>query len=204
MTITDELLDRIEQRVADTEQRTSAEIVVVVAGRSGSYRDLVVLVGAGVGLVALMLLLYLPLSFPAATVVPLTVLAGLAGALAAGRSAVLMQVLSLEDRQRAQVRAAARVSFVDEAVSATRERTGLLVYISVLEDRIELLSDHGLDARIARGVWNELLADVARQDLPWDQRVDDLLRRAAPLLEEHFPPADDNPDEIPNRPRVLP
>lgn len=204
MTITEELLDRIEQRVADTEERTSAEIVVVLAERSGSYRDLVVLVGTGVGLVALLLLLYVPLSFPAATIVPLTVLAGLAGAVAAGRSAALMRLLSLEERQRSQVRIAARVSFVDEAVSATRERTGLLIYVSRLEDRLELLTDHGLDSRIARGTWNALLAEVAAQDLPWDQRVDDLLGRATPLLEEHFPPTDDNPDEIPNRPRVLP
>jgi len=202
MTITEELLDRIEQQVADTEERTSAEIVVVLAGRSGAYRDLAVLVGAGVGLVTLLLLLYVPLSFPAATVVPLTVLAGLAGGVLAGRSPSLMRVLSLEERRRAQVRAAARVSFVDEAVSATRERTGLLIYLSFMEDRIELLSDHGLDAKIPQGEWNELVATGS--DLPWDERIGDLLARATPLLEERFPPTGDNPDEIPNRPRVLP
>lgn len=199
-------LDRLEQRVADVEEATTAEIVTVIAGRSGSYRDLAVLAGAGSALVALLLLLYLPLSFPEITVVPLTALAGVVGTLACGRLPALLGWLATEDRRRAQVRDSARIAFVDEAVSATRERTGLLIYVSVLESRIEILPDHGLDARIPVGTWNEIVARAVREARSgqWLEQVEKILEYATPVLAERFPSSEDNPDEIPNRPRVLP
>ncbi len=199
-------LDRLEHRVAEVEETTTAEIVTVIARTSGSYRDLAILGGAAAALVALLLLLYLPLDFPAPTVVPLTALAGVAGALIFGRASGLLSRLAMEDRRRAQVRDAARVAFVDEAVSATRERTGLLIYASLAEDRIEVLADHGLDARISAGTWNGIVAR-AREEAGaghWVEQLDKVLELAAPVLAEQFPPHEDNPDEIPNRPRVLP
>lgn len=199
-------LDRLEQRVAEVEEATTAEIVTVIARSSGSYRDLAILAGAGTALVALLMLLYLPLDFPAPTVVPLTALAGVAGAVAFGRASRVLAWLAMEDRRRSQVRDAARVAFVDEAVSATRERTGLLLYASLAEDRIEVLADHGLDARISAGTWNGIVAR-ARQETGagrWADQLDKILEHATPVLAEEFPPHEDNPDEIPNRPRVLP
>ncbi len=199
-------LDRLEQRVADVEEATTAEIVTVIAGRSGSYRDLAVLIGAGAALVVLLLLLYIPLSFPEITVVPLTALAGVLGTFACGRLPGLLRWLATEDRRRAQVRDAARIAFVDEAVSATRERTGLLIYVSLLEGRVEILPDHGLDARIAVGTWNEIVDRAVRESSAgqWLEQLEKILEHATPVLAERFPPHEDNPDEIPNRPRVLP
>ena len=37
--IPSDVLDSLEQRVADVEETTAAEVVVVIAGRSGHYRD---------------------------------------------------------------------------------------------------------------------------------------------------------------------
>jgi putative membrane protein len=199
-------VDRLEARVTEVEASTSAEIVVVLAGQSGGYRDLAVIGGSIAALVALLLLLYLPIRFPAASVVPLTVLAGVAGAALLMSRPALLRPFALEGRKRQQVRDAARVSFVDEAVSATRERTGVMIYVSLLESMVEVLPDHGLDRRLARGSWNALV-EAAQAPLAagnWEQAVDDLLVGAEPLLAEHFPCSEDNPDEIPNRPRVLP
>lgn len=203
--IPEQWLDRLEQRVAETEHDCEAEVVVVFAARSGSYRDLSLLFGVGIAAVTLLVLLYVPLSFPALTVLPLTLAVGGAGAVLASRSPGLLRRLALPERRQAQVETRAREVFYDEAVSATRERTGLLIFVSMLEHRVEVLTDHGLDSRIPRGTWNTILADATR-DRGWPDAgglVEDLLARARPLLAEHFPATDDNPDEIPNRPRVL-
>ncbi len=204
--IDSDALDRLEARVAEVERDTSVEVVVVLAARSGSYRDLAVAGGAVIALVGLLLLLYVPVDFPAASVVPLTVLAGVAGAAILLSRPALLRPLALEGRRRRHVRDAARVSFVDEAVSATRERTGLLVYASLLEGMFEILPDHGLDSRLERGAWNGIVASAtpALAAGDWERALTEVLDAARPLLAEHFPASDDNPDEIPNRPRVLP
>jgi putative membrane protein len=203
--ISDEILDRIEERVAEVENQTTVEVVVAIAQRSDSYRDIAILVGAAVASLALIALLYLPVDFPAPAILPLTLLGGFVGTWVASRTPILLAALALGDRRVDAARSRAREAFVEEAVSATRDRTGLLLFVSLLEHRVELIPDFGLDARIARGEWNRIAseAEQARGWESWDTLVDELLTRVAPLLAREFPATDDNPDEISNRPRVL-
>jgi len=203
--VAEEILDRLEQRVVEVEEGTTAEVVVVLAHRSGSYRDAAALWGVGVGLSALLLLMVVPVGFWEGTVMALTLVAGLAGSAIAARQPFLLRLLSSRARQRGNVRRRARAAFFDEAVSATRERTGLLVFYSLLEDTVEVLTDHGLDARIAKGTWNTIVAEATEVAGPgrWEHNIDELLARCTPILAERFPCTEDNPNEISNRPRVL-
>ncbi len=203
--ISDESLDRIEARVADVEHETTAEVVVAIAPRAESYRDIAILVGAAVASLALLALLYLPVDFPAPAILPLTLVSGFVGTWIATRSPALLAALALGDRRVDAARSRAREAFVEEAVSATRERTGLLLFVSLAERHVEVIPDFGLDSRIARGEWNRIAneATTAQGWESWDAVVEELLTRAAPLLAREFPATGDNPDEISNRPRVL-
>jgi len=203
--IPSDVLDSLEQRVADVEETTAAEVVVVIAGRSGHYRDAALATGAAVAVLTLILMIYLPVDIPASVVAPLTAVAGLLGAALGFRVPATQRWFTMAERRQLQVARGARVSFFDEAVSATRERTGVLIYYSLLEDEVEVLTDHGVDARIARGEWNALIQEARREAGAgqWQRTIEQILERATPLLAEHLPAGDDNPDEIPNRPRVL-
>jgi len=204
--IPSDVLDALEERVADVEKTTSAEVVVVIAGRSGHYRDAALATGAAIAVLTLILMIYLPVDIPASLVAPLSVLAGLLGLALGHRVPRLQRWFTMAERRAAQVEDGAKVAFVDEAVSATRERTGVLVYFSMLEDRVEVRTDHGVDAHIPRGAWNALVVDAVAAAGPgqWQRTVEEVLDRAKPLLAEHLPAGEDNPDQIPNRPRVLP
>ncbi len=203
--ISDESLDRIEATVARVEDDTAVEVVVAIARRSENYRDIAILVGAGVASLTLLALLYLPIDFPAPAIVPLTLIGGAVGAWLASRWPGLLAALALGDRRIDAARSRAREAFVDENVSATRERTGLFLFVSLVERHLEIIPDFGLDSRIARGEWNRISDEAvrARGWGDWEALVDDLLTRVSPLLAREFPATDDNPDEIPNRPRVI-
>lgn len=203
--ISEELLERLEARVAEVERGTCAELVVVLARRSGEYRDLALFPGAAAAALALLLVMYLPVDVPEPLVLPLVFLAGLVGILAGRRWSRQVGRLATGARRTERARARAKEAFVDEAVSATRDRTGLLLFVSLLEGHVEVIPDHGLDARIPRGEWNRLTADaVARHGVQrWEAVLDELLDGAGSLLAREFPATGDNPDEIPNRPRVL-
>jgi putative membrane protein len=189
----------IEQAVGDIESRTDAEVVVVAAPWSGSYRDLAWAVGGAAGVTALAFLCWSPIVFDARYFpVDVAAIAGLLGA-GATRAPRLLVRLAGSARARRQVREAALAAFAEENVHATTGRTGVLVYVSAAEGRVEILPDQGLLGRIPGARWNatQVPADTMEGLLAG-------LGRLGALLAEHVPATGENPDEIPNAPRVRP
>lgn len=189
--------EAVTAAVARAEERTDAELVVVAAARSGSYRDVAIWVGVALAAVAMALVLYTPWAFDAAWL-PLDVGLPLAlGAVGAHRFPWLLRRLTSRARRARQVATAANAAFVEEQVHGTRRRTGVLVYVSALEGLVHVVSDHGVDACVPPGEWNRLR---------WQARsLEEFvagLEAAADLLSRHLPALADNPDEIPNAPRI--
>jgi putative membrane protein len=60
--------------------------------------------------------------------------------------------------REAAARERARSLFLEHGVHATRERIGVLVLVSLLERRVELVPDTGLAARLPAAAWDEVLA----------------------------------------------
>jgi putative membrane protein len=186
----------VESAVDRIEARTSAEVVVVAASASGSYEDVAVACGAGVGVAALGFLCWSPWPFDALWF-PIDVAAtGLTAWFLARRSRVHVRLAPAARRAR-QVGEAAQAAFVQEHVHGTADRTGLLVYVSAAEERVELLPDQGLLGRIPGHVWNDLVVRAGTVD-----QLLEGLERLGVVLAEHLPASGHNPDEIPNRPRV--
>lgn len=197
-------LEKVEASVAAVEQRSDAEVVVVVAPRSGSYADVNLRWAILFGLTALTVILHSHWSFHEDLVLLDVVLFGILGGLLSHRLDPLRRLLTTARRRHAQVQAAARQAFVEESVSATRERNGVLLYVSLLEREVEILPDHGLDGRVPRAEWNEVLHDLRQAaSLPdLEQRFLRALERLKERLALHAPATGNNPDEIPNAPRI--
>ncbi len=187
----------IERVVSEIEASTDAEVVVVAAPWSGDYRDLAWgVAGVSAGLV-LAFLIWSPIVFDAWWF-PIDV-AGVFLVVGGGlvRTPRPLTVLAGAARRNHQVRTAALAAFAEEKVHATAGRTGLLVYVSALEGRVELLPDEGLLGKIPGAQWNALALRASS--------VDELvagLQRLGSLLAAHLPATGRNPDEIANAPRV--
>ncbi len=97
------------------------------------------------------------------------------------------------------VRAAARAAFYDNGVLRTRGRTGMLVYVSLFERRVELVPDVGIDQAALGAEWTEAKARLAVAVRRTD--VDTFLTTIAamgPLLGRALPRADDDVNELPD------
>lgn len=86
--------EEIRRAVAAAERGTSAELVVVLARASGSYRDVAYLGGLMLACVGLALALFAPWSVRAAFVLPNVVLLFALGAVVTGRVPALVRLLS--------------------------------------------------------------------------------------------------------------
>lgn len=205
--------DQIADAVARAEGRTSGEIVPMVIRQSSSYP---VALWKGACMMALlavtvMLLLMqwydgwgLGWLYTSWTVVMITVVSGLVGAGLATIPDVKRLMVDEEERARL-VHLRAMQAFVEEEVFDTRDRTGILLFVSLLEHRIEVMGDTGINARVEPNDWADVVARI-RRGVHNDNLVEGLIEAidmCGRLLERkgvNIRPDDD--DELSNRLRT--
>jgi putative membrane protein len=189
------LRQSVTQAVRELEKQTAAEVVVVLAARSGSYRDVAYLAGAAVAWATLLFFIVSPSTYSPFWVPVETAALFAAAAWLVHRTPALVRLLTSGKRREAQVTQAAEAAFVEERVDRTRERTGILVYVSLLERRLTILPDAGIDGRVAPGHWRPV-------DLRSGEDVLAELKRIGEILAQKVPSTGSNPDELPDEPRV--
>jgi putative membrane protein len=223
-------LTAIENAVREAEARTTGEIYCVAAEESSEYGETPLAWAAGVALLAPALLLAAGVHVQAPDLFG-GWSAAQAGQLAqrAAREALLGAVLlqgalfvatfamvSLEPVKRLltpaafkreRVRRRAQEQFLAKNLHATRERTGVLIFVSFAEHMAELIADEGIAAQVEPAVWDRamaaLVAGLKRGEPAAGFAA--AIGLCADILAEKFPAdPNDNPDELPDALVILP
>ena len=95
--------------------------------------------------------------------------------------------------------------FLTQNLHTTAGRTGILIFVSVAERHAEILADHGIDARVPAGTWQEIV-DTLTAGIARGQAADafvQAIKQIGQHLTEHFPPGTRDPNELPNHLIVL-
>ena len=210
---------RVTAAVAAAERESDGEIVTIVAPRSDAYHD-VGLHYAVLGMVLVpALLAFLPQS---------TVDWGLGlflgwnetlarGALMTGLFVVLTVVflivryilawmplrmaLTPGATKTRRVRRRAVELFKVAAENRTKGRTGVLLYLSLLEHRAEIVADHAIHSRVQPDVWGDAMA-VLIDHVKAGRTGEGMalaVEKIGEVLAQCLPPTLDNPNELPDR-----
>ena len=103
-------------------------------------------------------------------------------------------------------RTRAQEVFAQLRVWETEENCGVLIYLLLSEQRIEIVADRGIARRVAQSQWDAVCADMRAHFAAGRWREGSMAGLSAihTLLRDHFPAGDrDNPDELPDRPVLL-
>lgn len=219
--LTDQERADIAAAIAAAEQRTSGEIYCVLAAQSSDYRETPLAWAAGAALLApaLLLLAGFEVAAPAAVTGWTAAQAG-AAAEAAVRAAligaVLLQALlfaavgllvawrpvrlflTTPGLKAERVRQRAQELFLSKGVHETAGRTGVLIYVSLAEHRVELVADEAVDGVVDPGAWDSVVADLVKE-LRLRRTAKGLIDAAArcgEILAKRFPPGPRNPNEL--------
>ncbi len=163
--LTDQERKHLDQRVADVEKRTSAQIVLAIVKRSDSYAELpwkAFALGAGVAGTGAVLLDMLRPGWDS----HFAVLFAVMSSLAAGAACALLcigvprfaRIFLDAHRAEVEVRQYAQSLFLSREVFATRERTGILLLVSMFEQQVIVLPDSGLNKRLSREALQSIVA----------------------------------------------
>ncbi|MBL8074495.1 MAG: TPM domain-containing protein [Nitrospira sp.] len=206
--LTKEERERISLAVHAAEQKTSAEIVPMIVSRSGLYRDTRHRTGLVFSLVILTLMLtteifWLPWGWHGSNaawlVLATTAAYGVGSWL--GTLPRCIRLLTPRDRMHHKVRLRAERAFTKYAVSQTRERTGVLIMVSLLEHQIYVLADQSITQRVPSERWSSVV-EAAVSRLTTGDIVGGLcqgIQACGTLLAEVYPSrSGDNPDELSN------
>ncbi len=158
--LTSESKAALSEAVRAVESCSSAELVVAVRPRSGSYLHADLIFGILAGLAALAILLYSRWEFALVWFLVDPALVGALAGLAASRSDVLRRVFTRPATRRRRVETAARSTFVERRVHGTAGRTGILLYVSVLEREAAFVVDAGVEALAATDAWRKAVGDI--------------------------------------------
>ncbi len=191
--------DAVEAKVAEIEARTDAEVVVVAAERSGSYRD-VASRAAFVGTLAVAaVILWIPYGIAEPWVL-LDLAVSYLLLERAFRFRPMVRLITTSARRIEQVHATAEQEFHREAVHGTPNRSGVLVYVSALEGIVEVLPDLGVEGRLPRGELFTALEAFRHDDLEHFLAGLDALGDG---LAAHLPhTAGSDAVDLPNAPRL--
>jgi putative membrane protein len=193
---------KIAERVAAAERGTAGEIVVVFAEQSGGYeRQRAAASFTATLLVAVGLYSFVP------AIPELYVLCGQAPLMLSfwwlSGLRPVTRLLVPASVQREAVRARSRQMFLDQGVTETRERSGVLMYLSEAERRVELLADRGIHEHVGAEDWQKLVDEVvgAIRKGQAAEGVGAAVDAIGARLAQHFPPSPDDINELPDEPR---
>jgi putative membrane protein len=194
--------DRLAECVREIEAQTDAEIVIVVRARSGSYRAADYLFGAILSFAGLLFLLYSPFDFHLYWVaIDVALLFGL-GVFISSRSDTLRRLLTTEKHRSNVVRTYASAMFYEAGIANTQAEMGVLIYLSLLERRLETIADRGVLKAAPPMEWNRHLSGLAEAGRkPELNRLISSLKSLGALLSQHLPATGENPNELPDMPR---
>jgi putative membrane protein len=191
---------QIEARIAEAEKRTSGEIVVMVVPSSYHY-PLASMIGSSL----------------------LAILLGIAVALFTGkesmwfflevfgisfialhelikRASFLRRFFVTASDMKEEVEEAAINAFYQKDINQTVDHTGILIYISLFEHNVRVIADKGINAKVERQVWQEVVDTIVRgiKNKGQAEAIAAAVDRCAEILAAHFPLKSDDRNELAN------
>ncbi len=197
---TQEEQEKIKAAVAAVESQTSGEVVPMIVAASSEYQHVE---WFGAGVVALAFGLTASWVFGSGSILwffPVYVIVFVFFFFFLRYCLPLKRSMLHRDEMAAKVHQKALVSFLEQGVHETRDRTGILLFISLFERRVEVLADSGINSKVTPQDWEEVVAIITRglRDGKGCDSVVSAIHCCTDMLRKHFPRADDDTNELPD------
>ena len=194
--------DTLAGCVQEIERSTDAELVIVVRARSANYLHADYLFGFSFALIVLLFLVFSPFSFPE-FLVPLDVaVAFVVGSIISWKSNAVRRLFSREKFRKNAVRTAAAAMFYEAGIANTNAEMGVLIYLSLMERRLELIADRGVLKKVPAQDWNHQIFELHQVGKePDPEKFKSALAQFGDVLATHVPATGENPNELPDKPR---
>lgn len=201
-----EELEQVEAAVAAAEKKTAGEIVCMVESASYTYPMANVIGATVIGLPLALLLTPFIGGLMWMGTQNMWLFLGVFGILfmvfhwIVDRTPGLKRRFVSNREIEEEVEEAAITSFFRHGLYRTRDATGILIFISVFEHKVWVLADHGINAKVPEGQWQEIVKQIT-DGIRANTAAEALCRSVetvGTILQAHFPIKSDDTNELKN------
>ena len=179
-----------------TERKTSGEFVAVVARASDHYLGTALAWAAGLALLLPGLLLFTGMGYVHIYQLQLALFTGLMLLFALVPD--LHLALVPKRVKHAAAACLARMQFHQQGVHLTRDRSGVLFFVSLAEHYVEIVADAGIHEKIGEKRWQEIVGGFVER-VGRHEVVDGFsfaIRDCGEAMARHYPARPDDTDEL--------
>ena len=191
---------RLGAAVHDVERRSCAELVLEVHARAGSYAHADARFAALLAFLSVVTLLFVPVVFPPVALLIDALVFYFLGLWIARKSDSVRRLMTTARERNDLVRLKASSLYHERGIGNTEGETGLLLFVSLLERRVEILADRGLLRAMRPDDWNALLAELHTMQSVTPDDLLAVIGKLGALLEHDAPAGECNPDELASAP----
>ena len=165
-------LERIKAAVKNAEEKISGEIVPVLVERSGDYLIALYkgsLIGAAFTFVSMVVLdrfvikdAVNTLFYDPVFILLIVILGGVLGAVVPYFSDPVKRLLVARRYQDLVTRQCAENAFLEEEVFNTRQRTGVMIFVSFFEHEVIVMADKGISKIVDQKQWDKIVQDLIK------------------------------------------
>lgn len=201
--LTEEEIKKISHSVAEAEKHTEGEIVPIIVLRSSA-----------VGHVKWILTALLTLTFVVAESIyihnhwdnlnlmapPVAFILFYLSAVYLAKIPWFQRVLTPNEDEIAQVHQRAELEFCRTQIRKTNKRTGILIFVSVMERRVVVLADEGIAAHYHAETWEEvvrLMTDEFKKGQVY-AGFEKAIKKCGEILQSKLPATHQNANQLPN------
>ena len=202
MEFTKQQHEAVSAAIREAEQRTCGQIICVLARSSSAYAHIPILWASALALITPWPLI----DFTQWSVQRIFLVQLLVFLIAALIFSWMPVRLLLVPRalQRARAHRAALEQFVVRRVAHTKNRTGVLIFVSLAEHYARIIPDEGIAEKVPNSEWqaaiDAMIAHLRSGDIVAGLTA--AIQRCADVLAAHAPP-DGSPNELPDRLYVM-
>ena len=193
--------ERIHQAIVAAERRTSGEIVPMVVPTCRPYAEIELgglAAGLAIGTLAALFLhdpwgpIQAQLSWP--------LTGGILGFILCRIPAIKRRLIPKKHIDEA-VHLRTLAAFTAHGLHYTKAHTGILIFASLFEHRVEVLADRGINEKVQPGTWDEVvrILTAGLKSGNGGEAFYKAIERCGDILATHFPRAADDQDELANK-----
>ena len=126
-----------------------------------------------------------------------------AGTFVCSRTDFIRRALTARKFRKQAVRNGAAAMFYEAGIANTSVENGLLIYLSILERRLEVIADRGILKAVPALKWNNAVFELKQvAGNPDSENLIKAVCEMVDLLAQYLPPTGENPNELPDGPRI--